>query len=583
MDHSFQLPTRSGNSPMINYRKDAKKAVKFTFMVAGELGTGKSTFINCLLNRNIMPHAFQGSDPADTKTLSFTLAHAVSLPNTSITYRNKFNAACAGDEPGIALTETSVEILDEENARLQLNIIDTPGFGDNLNNDLCYVEIENYLKQQFDLVLAEETRIRRNPRFVDTRVHVLLYFITPTGHGLREMDIACMKRLAKYVNIIPVIGRADSFTEDELKHFKNQIKIDIERFNVPIFQFDNYMEEYDEDDDYELIEECKFLSRLQPFAIIASEQNFEIKDTTTGETKTIKARQYPWGLVDVNNPKYSDFPILKSVLLGSHLLDLKEITHDFLYETYRTERLSKVTGSSDDFDSESAVNAENGHSILATAPSLSNLAQLTEVNDSAIKLDLTKEDTNETTSIASNLSKKAKSMLLDGDELTSQHLRDNASFTSTKSTYSSTSKSNEKPESTSFKRMSIAPQRSQLRQISETVPYVIRHERILERQHKLEEMEMASAKELANRAALLEQKAAQLKAREKLLLEKLELYKKAEALKAAEKQTLEENSATENGSATHTANGQLHDDSTENYTTVPRDETLTDINSERGE
>ena len=55
-----------------------------------------------------------------------------------------------------------------------------------------------------------------------------------------------------------------------------------------------------------------------------------------------------------------------------------------------------------------------------------------------------------------------------------------------------------------------------MRQISETVPYVLRHERILERQQKLEEMEQASARELANRAALLEKKAAQLKAKEKL-------------------------------------------------------------------
>ena len=29
------------------------------------------------------------------------------------------------------------------------------------------------------------------------------------------------------------------------------------------------------------------------------------------------------------------------MLLSSHLLDLKEITHDFLYEQYRTERLSR--------------------------------------------------------------------------------------------------------------------------------------------------------------------------------------------------------------------------------------------------
>ncbi|GEQ68512.1 hypothetical protein JCM33374_g2180 [Metschnikowia sp. JCM 33374] len=538
MDPNIYQPVGSGASPMINYRKDAKKAVKFTFMVAGESGTGKTTFVNCLLNRRLMPHAYEGNGHGDTKTLSFTSANAVALPNTAVLSRSRFNAATADEEPGIALTETNVEILDDDNLRLNLNIIDTPGFGDNLNNELCYSEIENYLKQQFDSVLAEETRIRRNPRFVDTRVHVLLYFITPTGHGLREMDITCMKRLAKYVNIIPVIGRADSFTESELRYFKTQVRTDIERFNVPTFQFDNFLDDYDEEEDYDLIQECKFLTRLQPFAVVASEQDFEVKDTATGATKTIKARQYPWGLVDVNNPKYSDFPVLRSVLFGSHLQDLKDLTHDFLYETYRTERLSEVTGKdAEALKSSPRGTANDSFQESSTAmPSLSNLAQLT-ANDTSMQLDLNTEAPPpeiESESVASSSSKKQSSMLYDDDDEDSKSLapKDNESFSSSKSSYSNVSgQRNSDAAEKMFKRMSIAPQRSQLRQISETVPYVIRHERILERQQKLEEMEMVNAKELESRAALLEQRAAELKAREKLLLEKLELYKKAEASK----------------------------------------------------
>lgn len=33
---------------------------------------------------------------------------------------------------------------------------------------------------------------------------------------------------------------------------------------------------------------------------------------------------------------------LRSCLLNTHLTDLKEITHDFLYENYRTEKLSRT-------------------------------------------------------------------------------------------------------------------------------------------------------------------------------------------------------------------------------------------------
>lgn len=520
---------------MINYRKDAKKAIKFTIMVSGELGTGKSTFINCLLDRKIMPHAFEGSSVSQ-KTLTFTLAATVALPNTSVLPQSQFDALTANEEPGIALTETTVEVLDEDSVRLHLNIIDTPGFGDNLNNELCFAEIENYLKQQFDLVLAEETRIRRNPRFVDTRVHVLLYFITPTGHGLRELDVQCMKRLAKYVNIIPVIGRADTFTESELKHFKNQIRIDIERFNVPVFQFDNFMDEYDADEDYDLIQECKFLTKLQPFAIVASEQDFEIKDINTGECKTIKARQYPWGLVDINNPKYSDFPILKSVLLGSHLQDLKDLTHDFLYETYRTERLSKVTGKNED-GLDNGLQYNDSQQIQPTVPSMSNLAQLTKDGDISLDMSEPQDGTlADNTTFTSKTSPKPKSMLFpdeDGEKKSPQ-MNDAASLVSSSSAVSgSSSRTGLDSTNQSFKRMSIAPQRHQLRQISETVPYVIRHERILERQQKLEEIEMASARELATRAAYLEQKAAELKAKERILMQRLEAAKKAKSQRSS--------------------------------------------------
>lgn len=46
-----------------------------------------------------------------------------------------------------------------------------------------FQEIVGYLERQYDDILAEESRIKRNPRFRDNRVHVLLYFIPPTGHA----------------------------------------------------------------------------------------------------------------------------------------------------------------------------------------------------------------------------------------------------------------------------------------------------------------------------------------------------------------------------------------------------------------
>jgi len=214
---------------------------------------------------------------------------------------------------------------------VSLTIVDTPGFGDQIDNEASFGEIVGYLERQYDDILAEESRIKRNPRFRDNRVHALLYFITPTGHGLRELDIELMKRLSPRANVIPVIGKADSLTPAELAESKKLVMEDIEHYRIPVYNFPYDIEEDDED----TVEENAELRGLMPFAIVGSEDVIEVNG------RRVRARQYPWGVVEVDNPRHSDFLAIRSALLHSHLADLKEITHDFLYENYRTEKLSK--------------------------------------------------------------------------------------------------------------------------------------------------------------------------------------------------------------------------------------------------
>lgn len=109
---------------------------------------------------------------------------------------------------------------------------------------------------------------------------------------------------------------------------------DIEHYNIPIYNFPYDIEEDDED----TVEENSELRALLPFAIIGSDEEIVVNG------RTVRGRQYPWGVVEVDNPQHSDFARLRSALLSSHLQDLKEITHDFLYENYRTEKLSRTVG-----------------------------------------------------------------------------------------------------------------------------------------------------------------------------------------------------------------------------------------------
>ncbi|KAF2431528.1 Septin [Tothia fuscella] len=284
----------------IRRKKNVKKGIQFCLMVCGASGTGRTTFVNTLCGKKVLHHK-DSDDP--------TTAHV---------------------EEGVKIKPITVE-LDEEGTRISLTIVDTPGFGDQIDNEASFSEIVGYLERQYDDILAEESRIKRNPRFRDNRVHVLLYFITPTGHGLRELDIELMKRLSPRVNVIPVIGKADSLTPAELAESKKLVMEDIEHYRIPVYNFPYDIEEDDED----TVEENAELRGLMPFAIVGSEDVVEVNG------RRVRARQYPWGIVEVDNPRHSDFLAVRSALLHSHLADLKEITHDFLYENYRTEKLSK--------------------------------------------------------------------------------------------------------------------------------------------------------------------------------------------------------------------------------------------------
>ncbi|KAG8894832.1 hypothetical protein FRC01_012716, partial [Tulasnella sp. 417] len=96
-------------------RKNVKKGVQFTLMVVGGSGTGRTTFVNTLCESEVLTH--KDSDSPET-------AHI---------------------EQGIKIKPVNVE-LEEDGIRIALTIVDTPGFGDNIDNEYAFQEIVGYLE-----------------------------------------------------------------------------------------------------------------------------------------------------------------------------------------------------------------------------------------------------------------------------------------------------------------------------------------------------------------------------------------------------------------------------------------------------
>lgn len=61
----------------------------------------------------------------------------------------------------------------------------------------------------------------------------MLYFFD--GHHVKISDFVMLKRFQKYANIIPVIAKADSYKEEELKKFKLDILTTAAEFKIRFF------------------------------------------------------------------------------------------------------------------------------------------------------------------------------------------------------------------------------------------------------------------------------------------------------------------------------------------------------------
>lgn len=72
-------------------------------------------------------------------------------------------------------------------------------------------------------------------------------------------------------------------------------------------------------------------------------------------SELVRARQYPWGVVVVDNEAHSDFVKLREMLIRTNMQDLIESTHNKHYEIYRVSRLCEMGFS----DTNSQVNGKS--------------------------------------------------------------------------------------------------------------------------------------------------------------------------------------------------------------------------------
>ena len=145
---------------------------------------------------------------------------------------------------------------------------------------------------------------------------------------LKPLDIDFMKQMSNKVNIVPVIAKSDCLTMAEIKKLKARIIEELA--GAGIYQLPDV--DQDEDEEYKL--KVAQLRQSIPFAVCGANAMVEVAG------KKVRGRQYPWGVVEVENPEHCDFVKLRSMLI-THMQDLQEVTHDVHYENFRSEQLAR--------------------------------------------------------------------------------------------------------------------------------------------------------------------------------------------------------------------------------------------------
>ncbi|XP_065339197.1 septin-7 isoform X2 [Cloeon dipterum] len=294
------------------YRKAVKRGFDFTLMVVGESGLGKSTLVNSMFLSDIYSNQYPGPSERVAKTVR---------------------------------VDTTRVLLKENGVNLTLTVVDTPGFGDAVDNSNCWQPVLDYVEARYEEYLNHESRVTRQlpaPTVVvppstqpqaplDGRVHCCLYFIAPSGHGLKPLDVEFMQRLHDRVNIVPVLAKADTMTPEECIAFKKQILQEIHQHKIKIYEFPDSPE-----DDEDAKQNAKLKARV-PFAVVGSNTVLEVEGG-----KRIRGRRYPWGIAEVENLEHCDFLAMRNMLLRTHLQDLKEITSSVHYENFRCRKLATL-------------------------------------------------------------------------------------------------------------------------------------------------------------------------------------------------------------------------------------------------
>ncbi|EHB04721.1 Neuronal-specific septin-3 [Heterocephalus glaber] len=272
-------------------KKTMKTGFDFDITVVGQSGLGKSTLVNTVFKSQV-----------SHKASSWNWVEKI---------------------PETVEIKAIEHVIEEAGVKMKLTVIDILGFGDQINNGNCWEPIEKDINEQHEKSLKEEVNIARKKRIPDTGVHRCLYFISPTGHSLRPLDLEFMKHLGKVLNIVPDIAKADTVTLEEKSEFKQTVQNELEVNGIEFYPQKEFMRTW-----------RTRLSTIESGRRACLLLWWEVTEIPS-EWQEGARQKNPLGIIEVENLSHCEFALLGDFVIRTHLQDLKKVTHNIHRETHR--------------------------------------------------------------------------------------------------------------------------------------------------------------------------------------------------------------------------------------------------------
>lgn len=199
-----------------------------------------------------------------------------------------------------------------------VHFYDARGYGTQQNTLEKFSWIDAFIRHKYREYLRRETQVHRDLTAEDTRIHLVIVFLSVSSAGIKEYDIHLLQMLHEVVNVIVVVPKADYYAEGELETQKEKIRDALRNHSINLFD----------------LEEEEIPGCALPLSIVTG--------SPEGKHLEYDQRSVAYGSIAVDNKAFSDYTVLKSVITRARN-DLIETTHAYFYEKYRRHTLGADT------------------------------------------------------------------------------------------------------------------------------------------------------------------------------------------------------------------------------------------------